>query len=662
MEPDERPCFEEVMELLEDITLSDDYLEENELRPGEGLGHASSPKDLRSSISEPILRINDSLLIDNDTEDGRSCGEKDREEHSEIRVRALRLDSVGSSNGSSISSTVDDGYACGLLDLEKSSDEFLVGSPQLVVFPGGNELKSAEETTDDDCVSRKNNADVLREEKRDKKLEHHYRSTEHGKSVDASVSDSYYSIPRKSISLDNSASDDVVNLSNRLNIGDRERNPSIHTLLANEGTIEGGSEIDGTSSTKQGGGDSGIDPGEVDIFKFPLQQDHQKLHSSVSVAEFSANSGDRTPLGCLSPDLDPSAAAECRRRDSISPSRHVILNTDKENSTKGFFISPVLSPSCSTPNLTDCPGQRKPVASMNVPPEAVHPANPSPNARHSFSHSRSSSTEVSPPEDGSLLVTLRERSASPTGQSWASSEFSFTLPSPSTPCAPPSSPNPPSSRHSLPSSPCYRHSPYHSFRRHNSPHQSVKSRTLTHRYSQEISSSQSSSHLRKDSSSSSHTRPKSCRNSALFPGTPEQSASSRNLVTDLQQDFDKMMKLVKTVRFDAEEDSYAGGGPDDFDYDDNGCMEMRFDYASRRQRSKSSPARRTRKTSACSSLVGDNRSNKTLREYGITLKTDLVDFDATCSSKYYKITQTSNTRLSSSTPDLSKFSLQSAPY
>ena len=641
-----------MLEDLESITLSDDYLDENELKPA-SLCHASSQKDLRSSMSEPILRISDNLLVG--SVDESQSREEESEDNSEIRVCTLRLDSVGSSNGSSFGSTVDDGYGCGI-DLERSSDD----SPQLDVFPRGTDLKQTESKNDNDCVSQ-NDASVSIGEGIDKKIDCPTLSskTEDGRSVDANRRESVCDIPQKSVSLDSSASGYIVSLDrNCLDTSSRERNPSIQTLLASEGAIEASSEVYGTSSTKQRGGDSGIDPGEVDIFKFPQQHDHQKLHvsNSLSTTELSTVSGDRTPLGCLSPEPNHSAA-ECAQGGSVSPSGCIFLETDKK-SKKGIPISPILSPSCSTPNLTECLGQRKPVAATSVLEEVC--SNPSP-THSSFSHSRTSSVEDTSQGDPSILVTLREHSTSPLEQSWASSEFSFTLPSPSTPWAPPSSPNPPSNRHSLPSSPAYRHSPYHSFRRHNSPHQSAKSHTHPHRYSQEISNTQNY-HLHKNTnSSSSRSRPKSCRNSALFPETSDKTISSSSMVTDLQLDFERVMK---TVHFG--EDNFGERDTEDFAGEDDPNMTLRLEYASRegmaRQRSKSSPSRRIRKTSAYSSLAEDNRNSKTLREYGISLKTDLIDFDTTCSSKYYKITQTSTTRLSSSTPDLSKFSLQSAPY
>ena len=614
------------------IKLSDEFLEESEL--GEGrLSSASSQKDLRSCVSEPILRLNDSVLME-DMDDTQSC-ESDMD-RAQVVVRPLRLDSIGSSNGSSYGSAADDSYGCGL-DFERSNEQLRCDG-LVEPFPGkGSETDG--ETSEAFGKSQHNGGNLhfkeVNHKPRDSKLVACQR-LQSGSDGERKVKEGGSPL-QKSCSIEGACEvPGLTPVMSQLEPGGRERNPSMQTLVADEGVIEEAGEVERVSGNHRGGGDSGIDPGEVDVFKFPPRQQSSK---PLTMAEYPGNSGDHTPIGCTSPE--PRSSLDVSGCGQILFAKHEVLVHDN-NVKKASPSTPVAS-SCSTPNLQACVGSNErdgPIEAGGM--EAI--ANPSP-THSNFSHSRTSSTDACP--DISLLVT-RERSQSPMGQSWASSEFSFTLPHPSTPLAPPSSPVHPHSRHSVPSSPQYRHSPYNTPYRHRSP--KYRGHPPHHRYSaQEIP------HLPPclQKTNSLPHRPSSCRNSAgsKFDSFEEPGSGNRSMVADLQVDFERMMKLTKTVHF---VDSHYDDDGDD--YDSNMSFEASYAQKEARQRSRSSPSRSVRKSSA-----PDRKNGKFLREYGISLKTDLLDFDTTCSSKYYKITQTSHTRLSSSTPDLSKLSLYSAP-
>ncbi len=611
MDPDERPSFEEVLDFLEKVHLPEE-LGEDGCEVGAAvmrrLSSATSQQDLRSSVSEPILRMNDDF--EEDIDGLKTCGDEDIG-RTQIVVRALRLDSVGSSNGSSLGSVVDETYGCGSLDAVKDSDECEYSRRDVATFSH----EGVNEHLDSPCVI---TSVKLCQEDTDGSKGGSVINNNPGSARTDSVGH------RMSLSTNNSASE--LQLSQGcLEPCGREKHSSMQTLLAEEGVMDGGNE---PAISHRGGGDSGIDPGEMDIFKYPQQQRHQLQVSTASCnfTDRSSNSGDHTPVCCTSPEPNPNI---CNSRNAATPSaRHDLQKRD--SAAKGISVTPVISPSCSIPNLRES-AENNGCGGPAEESKFIDPITNSSPTHSSFSHSRTSSIDASQ-LDTSLLIG--ERSQSPFTQSWASSEFSFILPSPSTSWAPPSSPALPHNRHSLPSSPPHRHSPYNTFRRHHSPLQSRP----PHRYSQDVTASQPL-RLRKVSSSS--RRPKSCRNSALFSVTS--GGDKSNTVSELQMDFERMMKLAKTVHFVNEEDSIAA---------------MDFPRESvARQRSRSSPSRR-RKTSA--TLPEDRRNIISLREYGISLKTDLIDFDASCSSKYYKITPASNTRLSSSTPDLSKLSLHSS--
>ena len=209
-----------------------------------------------------------------------------------------------------------------------------------------------------------------------------------------------------------------------------ELNGSIQTLVDENEDPASEWKADQGGGGGGGGGDSGIDPGEIEIFKFPppapddynlVGEQFRELRAHVG----EANSGTSTP------------------RTERAPSMSACHAVSTEAAAVGDETPHCMSPSRLRPNQHWC----------SSPPLLYH-------SDHLLLSRTSSDEEITtttlPPFSFTTPTTHPPpRSASPFSQSWASSEASFYLPPPSHPWAPPSSPALLQSRpySSLPSSP-----------------------------------------------------------------------------------------------------------------------------------------------------------------------------------------------------------------
>ncbi len=302
LDPDDRPCFEEVVEILESIPIDVDDTAPTILAEQPTNSSFDDDTYLRSCFSEPYLKLADK------TDSGGSS----------VHL-GYQLDSMGSSTAST-------GSSCG------SCTDNLTTAGQ------DNGISTEQATS---------NLELLVNKGLHKEL-------------------------KKTSSLAIPGSD----------ANSPDLNCSIQTLIAAE---DGQVNIDVKEFTNCGG-DSGIDPGEMEVFKFP-PHDSRSSKSSIGGAKLEKISN----VGQI-PHYS-------------SPSHRVVFEASR--------------------NLT-------------VTPEASSP--------HALSPVRTAS-------DGSVSCTHTTPS-SPYAQSWASSEFSFHLPNPSTPYAPPCTPIPRQRRaNSCPSSP-----------------------------------------------------------------------------------------------------------------------------------------------------------------------------------------------------------------
>ena len=321
------------------------------------------------------------------------------------------------------------------------------------------------------------------------------------------------------------------------------------------------------------GGDSGIDMGDTDVFKFPPSTSGEAAAADKNgtTAPSSCDQGDNTPV-CTSPNSHPNVKTSTADLYHSTPVARGVARDLREHELV-------------TPN-NGCTYHSSPADSR-------------------FSFSGASSDEQVDVDGRNFTTPPSDHCVSP---SWASSEFSIRLPTPSIPWAPPSSPYP---SHSLPTSPT-----------HNSTHYPASNyRQRQHRKSYDVTSLRTkTSCLRKTSSSQ---RPQSCRNSALFP--------------ELTRDSPEFKKSVHFEDLENSERFYTN--QDDIDYRTNAA-------GSRRPRSKSNPQNPMHKIEGQEGCGGEEGGV-------IRLKSDLAHQDAH-SCKCYNITQQSNMRLSSSAPDLSK--------
>ena len=181
-----------------------------------------------------------------------------------------------------------------------------------------------------------------------------------------------------------------------------------------------------------GGGDSGIDPGEAEVFKFPPKID--ELSNRLSNSSSKRN-------GVV---IEPAVIVEdgqfsCARSNGG-------VDVSEEGDLTPLCTSPTFMPTAKsvagqTPHIPGGGGARSSLVNRTVTTQSLleveegEPLLISTPHHHPLASSLGGSGNVHDP-----FVTPCRRSSSPNAQSCASSEFSFYLPSPSFPWAPPSSP------------------------------------------------------------------------------------------------------------------------------------------------------------------------------------------------------------------------------
>ena len=590
MDPDDRPNFEEAVETIEAIPIEDEPHSDDHTPFELQSSHPPKAKDdadLRGSVSEPFLRLSDP------DSDNRSCDS----EGDVKRYIGRRLDSVGSSTGSSCGSLGDDSKHVladiAEMPLPQSRPEVdnqshdipracAITNPTLesTILENGmaeNELNGV--STDQWTEENTTEVNGMREEQCS------YRKDSNGKG-DARTHHPLHK--SKSLNLP-----EDINKSNTHKAGRREStdlNCSIKTLMADEDITKDASDF------TNGGGDSGIDPGEFEVFKFPpsseiglepaetsnhdLATDEVVTEKTVEkmISKSESDEGDQTPIICsspthstflktLSPNTTPAAPRILRRHeyDYVHP------------------IGDVVTSLAATPPLVRTPSNESDICMYETP-------------------------------------------SSPFAQSWASSEFSFHLPRPSTPFAPPCTPVVPlRSTNSCPTSPT--------------------ALTKKYRYSQELNLSDFS--LLASDSPGSHQR-------RSMPSS--RTASNRNSAISLEYGSERL-----DLNFEREKLSVHNPKRRSVHFleDDNHlCSNLDRDHFSKmpssRSRSHSNPAPPIIKQPANYSLTLAKQSPPTTVE-GSAATQKSADTNSLL-YKGYNITLKSNARLSSSTPNLSLLS------
>ena len=628
---------------------------------------ATSHRELRECISEPHIRLDDGDLPEDDS---RSCGSEGEsrvivEHHS----RRQLLGSLGSSTSSSCGSIPIRGAAAegdGVHHLETGtpsdgsdvpSDPSSTGTENHTASTIGSSFDTSDCMIDTcertDASDPIDNSDTSDTRNTDEGMVRPpgYEGTQ-GSSVSPAVNSrcllrrsstlreestllnagDAHKCLQKSKSLNVDVEDDKLLGSPHVALASRQfLNSSAQTLVPEDGCDVGGRGdsgidpgVDIVGGRGEGGGDSGIDPGDVEVFQFPASSTSNPTHYEYTAtsAELSCDQGDHTPI-CTSPSFNSAKCCSGSSKAAVISVPHDQINRSPRDLWIGSHDQGAmeLNGSCDHDYFTS------PVHSR-------------------FSFSGASSDELAE-LDGQNFVTPTSRSISPFAQSWTSSECSFSLPTPTTPWAPPSSPLPPLVPHSLPTSPshCNNYTPSgtSSKRPFRKSHEVPRTTTIT-------------SCLRKTPSSG---RPRSCRNSTLFPDSDRGGFEARK-----SQSMEEELKhrlSIKSVHFmDCDDDRDAGIRL----YSDDEMDLERFlpdasSLGSRRPRSKSNPQTASLKASCVPTEEGEGWRSKNSGDYGIKFQHDYW-VDSTSdphSCKGYKIAQRSNTRLSSSTPDLSKLTV-----
>ena len=584
MDPDDRPSFEEAVEIIEAIPVEDEP-HTGDLTTFEPQSSNIAPLDahvdidLRGSVSEPFLRLTDP------ESDSRSCDS----EGDVRRCIGHRLNSVGSSTGSSSGSLCDDSKHI-LADIAENP----LPQSQTVIDTQSQNIPLACAITNpvlENTILENGTAEngpngisteQWSEENPSKAEVRRYYRTINSELSNGVEDPGTHRQLHKSKSL-NLPEDNIK--PDRHKAGRRastDLNCSTKTLIADEDVTKDANDF------ANGGGDSGIDPGELEIFKFPpssgigfepvkpvshdLTTDEFVTEKMISKSE--SDEGEQTPI-------------------CSSPTHYTILK--------------ILSPDTTQAGPGILKRHDHPIGAVTTSFEAT----PLP----SLALVRTPSNE----SDNSMY----EAPSSPFAQSWASSEFSFHLPRPSTPFAPPCTPVLPlRSTNSCPTSPT--------------------SLTKKYRYSQELNLSDFSSFDSPVSYQRRSTPSSSNRSSAIY-------LEYGNEVLDLNFESKESDKLNvhhpkrRSVHF-LEDDNHL-------------CSNLDRDHFSKaphsRSRSHSNPAPPIIKQPVNYSLTLARQSPPIAE--GSTTTPKSADTNS-LQYKGYNITLKSNARLSSSVPNLSLLS------
>ena len=422
LDPDDRPTFEEIVKILDSIPLDDDdddvsetgntsqkdrgnHVEERQ--DSTVLSPTGEPVDLRSCISEPFLRLQDpnedlgfsseyllhsrldstsSLATSTEASSSGSSGSSQRINEEDDCEFSL-IDSAAAGGGKNAVPLVnEESVFVTEVDHLESLKTATSESAQRPVSSG---IASEGESSGSSGAAVEDSSDVVpadvktigrRSSEGDLKMSHP-TLTDVETASRQRLNRKLRHPMIKSISLNTTNEQESPLPSGRL--GSNALNSSMQTLVGDE--AESLKVVDGSG----GGGDSGIDPGEAEVFKFPLKiescdKEEFVNRSGTAIAE----GGDLTPL-CTSPTFLSGTKPAPLRGNNLANNGNRITQLQLEE-------------------------EPLPISHHYATPNGDH-------IQDSF-------------------VTPCHRCSSPNAQSCASSEFSFCLPSPSFPWAPPTSP------------------------------------------------------------------------------------------------------------------------------------------------------------------------------------------------------------------------------
>ena len=496
LDPDDRPTFEEIVQVLESIHLHDDNASDDEEEHSQehsqaeqkvqnstqGTNHlqqhqpaaqspTANPMDLRGCISEPFLRLQDSL--------------EDLSSSSELVLHS-RLDSTSSLATSTEASSSSGGSSGsghrGIIEEEECEFSLIHETETVPRGPGPLLSHSGDEdgTGNDDVVvpafAREGVREIHQSESRKTILSEaaqqpvsseivveSSRCTQNSSESGEGVSDAKMLSRRSSegdlkfnhLSPSNQDRDRIPSSKQRPS-NRKLRNPLIKSISLNTAneqessslllpgsggrhlgtniinssmqTLVGDEPDDLKVDNLGGGGDSGIDPGEAEVFKFPPKIE---LSNGLSDRSSKRNGVVIEPAVIVVEDGQLNYA----QNGPVSGSGGGVDVTAEEGDLTPLCASPTFVPAAKsvasqTPHVIQ--GERR--TSLIVEVEEGEPLLIS-TPNHLSSSLGGSGNNVHDP-----FVTPHRRSSSPNAQSCASSEFSFYLPSPSFPWAPPSSP------------------------------------------------------------------------------------------------------------------------------------------------------------------------------------------------------------------------------
>ena len=490
LDPDDRPTFEEIVKVLDSVHLDDntseDEDEDSQKHSQEQLQNTrdtnfhhhrqqtpvaqsptGDPMDLRGCISEPFLRLKDS------SEDLSSTSELGL--HSRLdSTSSLATSTEASSSGSSGSghriieeeecefSLINEAAMSGHgPNFDHPEDENSTGVVPAFAREGMREIGRSESrkitfsedtkqpvsndipvessgcaaqnsSVEESCVASDANLKMLgrRSSEGDLKFNHLSSSNQDQDKTTTSrqkALDRKFRYPLiKSISL-NTANEQES--SSFLSSGNSRHLLSANILNSSMQTLVGDEPDDLKMDNLGGGGDSGIDPGEAEVFKFP-----PKIELSNGLSDRAKHNG------VVIESLVEDGQSRCAQNGTTNGGVGVA------NSVEGD-----LTPLCASPTFVSTAA--KPIASQtphSLGDERNSLVNGTVITQSLLEMEEGEPLLISTPHHlGSLggsgnvhdpFVTPYRRSSSPNAQSCASSEYSFYLPSPSFPWAPPSSP------------------------------------------------------------------------------------------------------------------------------------------------------------------------------------------------------------------------------
>ena len=496
LDPDDRPTFEEIVKVLESIHLDDDTSNEEgensqehsqkdqqqenstrdtNLHPPAAQSPIGDPMDLRGSISEPFLRLQDSL--------------EDLSSTSELVLHS-RLDSTSSLATSTEASSSGGSSGSGRGIIEEEECEFslihtteeVAGGPGPIISNSGDENSSSSDGDVVPAFAKEGMGDIRQTESRKTTLsetaQQPVSSNLAVESSECSTQDSSVGgvreencivsnakiLTRRSsegdlkfncLSSSNQDQDKTPSSKQRplnrkfrypliksisLNTANEQesspflpscngsRHLSANIINSSMQTLVGDESDDLKVDNLGGGGDSGIDPGEAEVFKFP-----PKIELSNGLGNGSKRNG--IVIESVGEDGQSSYA-----QNGTTSGSGVVISEEGDLTplcASPTFVPVTKSVACQTPHIQG--SVRTSLVNGAMTTQSLLEAEEGESLLISTPHHLSSSIGGSGNVHDPFMTPCR-RSSSPNTQSCASSEFSFYLPSPSFPWAPPSSP------------------------------------------------------------------------------------------------------------------------------------------------------------------------------------------------------------------------------